>query len=63
MFYSSSWTIFLKFKGQAIQESQISAKINPSKLQHPSDFSKNVLFFTVPWAQRHLGLRVNCLEV
>ena len=31
MFYSSSWTIFLKFNRQAIQESQISAKINPPR--------------------------------
>ena len=29
MFYSSSWMIFLKFKRQAVQESQISAKIGP----------------------------------
>ena len=31
----------------------------PSKLQHLSDFSKNVLFFIIPGAQRHLGLCVN----
>ena len=47
MSYSSSWTVFLKFKRQA------------STVQHLSDFSKNVLFFKISWAQRHLGLCVN----
>ena len=31
MFYSSSWMIFLKFKRQAILESQIIAKIGPPR--------------------------------
>ena len=50
MFYSSGWIIFLQFKRQANQESQISAKIGPP---HLSDCSKNVLFFTISWAQHH----------
>ena len=55
MFYSSSW-IFLKFKWQAILRVTDQCQDRPSTLQH---LSENVLFFTISWAQRHLGLCVN----
>ena len=59
MFYSSSWIIFLKFKRQANLRVTDQCQDRPSRLQHLSDFSKNVLFFTISWAQLHLGLDVN----
>ena len=57
MLYGSSWTIFLKFERQAVTDQ---CQDQPSTLQHLSDFSKNVLFSAISWAQRHLGL---CVDV
>ena len=52
MFYISSWIIFhIKSKQRVTNQCQD----QPSTLQHLSNFSENILFFTISWPQPYLG--------
>ena len=51
LFYISSWIIFHKLKRKQRVTDQYQHR--PSTLQHLSNFSENILFFTISWPQHY----------